>query len=111
MRWETKLKECKGEGEKYTVKWEWNRRHRKRDINKYDWIRCRADEENMQEIRGTKTRYWKLHARQKSKATEKKATSNAPEVRQQWSKKLMEGISEMQMDIGRLQQDLHSFGI
>lgn len=29
----------------------------------------------------------------------------------QWSKKLMEGISETQIDRGRLQQDLHSLGI
>jgi hypothetical protein len=28
-----KVTERKGEGEKYTVKWEWNKRHRKRDIN------------------------------------------------------------------------------
>jgi len=28
-----KVTECKEEGEKYTAKWEWNKRHRKRDIN------------------------------------------------------------------------------
>jgi hypothetical protein len=62
MRWETKLKELKGEGEKYTVKCEWNKRHRKKDINESDWIRWRADKENMQEISATKSRHWKLHA-------------------------------------------------
>jgi len=56
-----KVTEQKREGDKYTVKWEWNKRHIKRDINEFDWIR-RGDEKNMQEIRGTKSRYWKLHA-------------------------------------------------
>jgi len=42
-----KVTECKEEGEKYIVKREWNKRHRKRDINEFDWIRWRADEENM----------------------------------------------------------------
>jgi hypothetical protein len=56
-----KVTERKGEGEKYTVKWESNKRHIKRDINEFDWI-ARGDEENMQEIRRTKSRYWKLHA-------------------------------------------------
>jgi hypothetical protein len=57
-----KVTERKGEGDKYTVKWEWNKRHIKRDTNEFDWIRRKGDEENMQEIRGTKSRYWKPHA-------------------------------------------------